>query len=160
MGNKKFFPSILLASLLIIMVSLTNCTGLNVLTRGWGWGATTNPTPDYANGNHLYKGGLFFHRHTVPGSIGLNTDGNIKGESCSHAALFLFAWGDSGIETAKKNGSITKVSSVEYEQLAVLGALYHRFCTIVIGGNDTVSATQPTTTEPRTEVKTPAKRGK
>lgn len=158
MGNRKIFRLAFSASLLII--GLTNCTGLNVLTRGLGWGATTNPTPDYANGNHLYKGGLFFHRHTVPGSIGLNTDGNIKGEGCSYSVLYLFAWGDSGIEAAKKKSGITKVSSIEYEQFAILGAVYHRFCTIVIGGNDTANTTLPTTVESTPEVKTPTKKGK
>ena len=73
----------------------------------------------------------------MPGSIGLNTDGNIKGEGCSHAALFYLHGVILELKLLKKNGSITKVSSVEYEQLAILGALYHRFCTIVIGGNDT-----------------------
>jgi TRL-like protein family len=159
MGKKKIFHLVLSSSLLIIMVSLTNCSGLNVLTRGLGWGATTNPTPDYANGIHLYKGGLFYHRHTVPGTIGLNADGSLKGESCSHSALYLISWGDSGIETAKKKSGITKVSSVEYEQMGILGTVYHRFCTIVIGNSDAANPNLPVT-DSKTEVKTPAKKGK
>lgn len=159
MGKNKIHLAFLV--FLITLINLTQCTGLNSVTSVNSYGAVTNPTPRYANINYMYIGGGIYHRNTVPGSIGNNTEGNIKAEGCSHSVLFLFSWGNSGIENAKKSAGITKVSSIEYEQFAILGAVYHRFCTIVLGSKDSFDGSPaPAVVEPKSEAKTPAKRGK
>lgn len=58
--------------------------------------------------------------------------GSKKGEACASSILGLIATGDAGIDTAKRNGGISEISSVDYESLNVL-MLYARFCTIVRG---------------------------
>lgn len=80
-----------------------------------------------------YKGGVVFHKNTVPGQSGSNAEFVKKGTACSHAVLFLVAWGDSSIEKAKEENKITKVLSVEHEVLGILSVLYHRHCTIISG---------------------------
>lgn len=112
-------------------LGLANCTGINqgVLAGG----PNTNPAPDYANYYNLgYRGGLVFHTNGAPGPMG-NAAPVKRGESCSTAVLGLVAWGDSSIESAKQNGGITKVATVEYDQTAVLVGLYHSVCTKVAG---------------------------
>lgn len=54
------------------------------------------------------------------------------GESCSHNILGLVSAGDNSIDTAKRNGRITQVSSYDTDFLNVLG-IYGRACTIVRG---------------------------
>lgn len=55
-----------------------------------------------------------------------------KGEACQTSVLGLVASGDASIDTAKKNGSITEVSSVDASSTSVL-FFYNTFCTIVTG---------------------------
>lgn len=96
--------------------------------------ANTNPTREYATPSILAKGGLFFHKTYVPGPLGLNAEGTSEGRGCNHSVLYLFSFGDSSIETAKKNANITKVAYLDYEQLGIVaGYIYHRVCIIVKG---------------------------
>ncbi len=55
-----------------------------------------------------------------------------RGEACAHNILGLVATGDASIDTAKHNGDITKVASVEQSSVQGLG-YYARYCTIVYG---------------------------
>ncbi|WCL51108.1 adhesin Lsa14 [Leptospira sp. GIMC2001] len=143
--------------ILLIQTSLIfltwNCTGLNVATT-FGVGAVTNPAREYVNPGFIAdKGGLLFHNNTVAGQISSNAEPNAIGKSCSNAVLWLFAWGDSSIEAGKKAAGITRVSSVEYEQLAILGMFYHRFCIKVNGSSEAGSSELTKTVQPTTSVK-------
>lgn len=55
-----------------------------------------------------------------------------KGEACATNVLALASTGDMSVETAKRNGGITKVSSIDYSQFSVLG-IFAKTCTIVTG---------------------------
>lgn len=55
-----------------------------------------------------------------------------RGEACAVNFLGAVATGDASIDTAKKNGGITRVASVDQSSTRVLG-YYARFCTIVKG---------------------------
>lgn len=55
-----------------------------------------------------------------------------KGESCAQSILGIAAFGDASIETAKKNGNITKVASIDHETTNIL-YFYGQYCTIVTG---------------------------
>ena len=106
-------------------------------------------------------GGLVYHNNTIPGQLG-NAEVDNKGTACQKAILYLASWGDSSIETAKKNGGITKVGAIDYEQTGILGGyLYHSFCTSIYGMKDVAP---PISKEPAKEIiapaKTPAKKGK
>ena len=61
-----------------------------------------------------------------------NQTGNRTGESCATSILGLVATGDSSIETARRNGGITLVSSVDESYSTILG-IYSKACTIVRG---------------------------
>ncbi|MGZ3794232.1 MAG: TRL-like family protein [Bdellovibrio sp.] len=58
--------------------------------------------------------------------------GSKKGTACANNILALVSTGDMSIDTAKKNGSITKVTSVDYSQYSILG-VYAETCAIVTG---------------------------
>ena len=58
--------------------------------------------------------------------------GSKRGEACSTNILGVIAMGDSMYETAKKEGGIQRVASVEVEYLRILG-FYGKACTIVKG---------------------------
>ncbi|HMW04558.1 MAG TPA: TRL-like family protein [Leptospiraceae bacterium] len=124
------WKSLLLIS--VILLSLFNCTAANY------WNVTnstnnTNPMPEYNNFYYLtFKGGWLFHFVKAPGSIG-NAESKLVGKQCSYSMLYLIAVGDSSIESAVKDGKITKIATVSYEQLGILSFVYHRFCTIVTG---------------------------
>jgi|tagenome__1003787_1003787.scaffolds.fasta_scaffold19541988_2 hypothetical protein len=55
-----------------------------------------------------------------------------SGASCAVSYVGWVALGDAGIETAKRNGGISEVASVDHQSWSVLG-LYARFCTLVRG---------------------------
>jgi TRL-like protein family len=116
-----------------VLAVATACTGTN-LHSGFYGGTNTNPVPEYANPYRLLlKGGWIFHRNGAPGPIG-NASAKLQGRACSHSVLYLVAWGDASIESAKNAGGIKKVASVEFEQTGIfLGGIYHRFCTLVSG---------------------------
>lgn len=117
---------------LIVIILNFDCTGFNIAEPNLT--TSTNPTPEYAILKGFGRGGYFFHNNSIPGQLGNNVGEKLAtGESCSRSALWLFSWGDSSIESAKMNGSIKRISSVEYKQLAIFGFIYHRFCTKVIG---------------------------
>lgn len=65
--------------------------------------------------------------------------GGKRGEACASNILGIVAIGDNSIETAKKNGGIKQVASVDYNSFSVLG-LYYKKCTYVTaasgGGKD------------------------
>lgn len=54
------------------------------------------------------------------------------GRACAKSVLGIVASGDASIDAAKRAGSITTVSSVDFESTNVL-FLYATFCTIVRG---------------------------
>ncbi|WP_061206973.1 adhesin Lsa14 [Leptospira santarosai] len=114
------------------------CTGLNIMYTT-GLRPNTNPTKDYAVGFPLYtKGGGLFHDAVIPGQIGDNAEKTVTGKACSKSILWLVSFGDSSIEAAKADAKITKAVSIEYEQTAALGYIFHKFCTVVTGSIESV----------------------
>src|SRR2546428_6538724 len=61
-----------------------------------------------------------------------NQAGNKTGRVCANSILGIIATGDASIESAKRAGGITSVTSVDFESTSILG-LYATFCTIVRG---------------------------
>jgi hypothetical protein len=118
---------------LFVFIGFLNCTGFNYFS-GYNPYNNTNPTPEYSHGTTLLlKGGYLFHMNNGPGGIGINANTEKIGESCSSSYMYLVSVGDSTIETAKKKANITKISSVNYEQFAILMFVFHKFCTTVTG---------------------------
>ena len=119
--------------IVLLLFIFYNCTSANIWVQ-FNSTNITNPTPEYNNYYHLFiKGGHVFHLNNIPGGIGNNTSSLLHSKVCSHSILYLVSYGDSSIETAKIRGNIVKVSTVSYEQLGILGFVYHRFCTTVSG---------------------------
>jgi hypothetical protein len=58
--------------------------------------------------------------------------GNRVGEACVVSYLGAYAKGDATIETARRNGGIREVSSVDETATSILG-IYAKYCTIVRG---------------------------
>lgn len=64
-----------------------------------------------------------------------STDGAIgqkRGEACAISILGIVAVGDASIDTAKRNGGITEIQSVDHQSTSCL-TLYGKFCTLVTG---------------------------
>jgi hypothetical protein len=59
--------------------------------------------------------------------------GQKVGKASADAFLGLFAFGDSSIDAAMKEGRITKVHHVDHQVQLVLGGLWARATTIVYG---------------------------
>ena len=78
---------------------------------------------------------------TGPGLIYMNVKGPLgpaggtgtsrKGKACARVVLALFAWGDASLETAKRDGAITEVTTIDHESKNFIG--FGSFCTIVYG---------------------------
>lgn len=58
-----------------------------------------------------------------------------RGEACVYNILWLFAVGDSSIETAKKNGNIEDISyvSTNYKHFILYFPFFQKGCTVVYG---------------------------
>ncbi len=128
MINKEILYKIIL----FLTLFFSGCTGINM---GTVYGIrNTNPTPEYANFYApILTGGGFIHKNSVPGGTGFNAKNTLKGEGCSESLFYLFSFGDSSIRTITKKAGITKIAFIEYEQFAVLGFIYHGFCTKIYG---------------------------
>ncbi|MCM2351200.1 MAG: TRL-like family protein [Bacteriovoracaceae bacterium] len=94
--------------LLISALFLTSC-------------ASTGPT-----------GGLLFH--DIKYGVNSTTHEFVtkKGEACQTSVLGLVGSGDASIDAAKKDGSITKVASIDASSFSVLW-FFNKYCTIVRG---------------------------
>jgi hypothetical protein len=77
--------------------------------------------------------GFIYNGGTTLGAVANNNVKPIKmGKSCVISVLQLVSAGDGGIDAAKREGNITKVASVDYDFMSVLG-VYGQYCTIVRG---------------------------
>ena len=117
----------------LLFVSCYAGTGANYSSI-LGISVNTHPTPEYNRYAMNGRFGIAVHINKVPGQIGQGVANPLKqGRACSQSLLFLVATGDSSIETAKKDGSITKIAFIEHEIRAFIFSLYHEHCTIVHG---------------------------
>lgn len=78
--------------------------------------------------------GLLYSDYNGPVSLGsLDKVTPAKsGKACAENILGAIATGDASIHTAKRNGGITRVASVEHHNTQYYG-FYTRFCTVVKG---------------------------
>ncbi|PJZ68979.1 hypothetical protein CH373_04340 [Leptospira perolatii] len=119
----------------LVFCALSYCTGWS-LPASVAPRVNTHPIAGASNpGQALVRGGILYQQTTYwSGDQSVISANSKSGESCSKSILSVIAIGNSGIESAMKEGSIEEVSLVEYSQSAVLGGiLYHSFCTIVWG---------------------------
>jgi hypothetical protein len=128
MKNKNISIFSVVCSMFAVLL-LTSCAG----------GSTGNRNPSSGNnisGSFLinyadYKSPVQYH----------SVDNRVQAKSlktgiaCTTNALFLVALGDSSIETAMKNGDITKIAFVDtsYSDLYFYYPFYQKGCTIVKG---------------------------
>jgi hypothetical protein len=61
-----------------------------------------------------------------------NAVGSRVGEACSYSYLGAIAMGDSSVETARRNGGISLITSVDTISNSTLG-IYAKYCTVVRG---------------------------
>lgn len=61
-----------------------------------------------------------------------NAVGTKAGQACATSILGVYASGDASIESARKVGGITQITSVDDSSWSLLG-LYAKYCTIVRG---------------------------
>ncbi len=78
-----------------------------------------------------YPYGAFYTEGVLPVAAA-DGAGDKEGRACMESILGLVATGDSSVDTAKKNGGITRVTSVDYEVENVLGVI-GKYCTVVRG---------------------------
>ncbi|MCB1193878.1 MAG: TRL-like family protein [Leptospiraceae bacterium] len=116
---------------ILLFLPLLACTGFTVRAAYYPL-SKTNPT-EYDNSTAFYKGGGVYHKNTTSGQLGFNAGSERIGKACASSVLWLIASGDASIYEAMSDGKISKISSIEYEQFAILGFVYHRFCTIIRG---------------------------
>lgn len=106
--NKSFYSAIAAA----MVVMLSSCA---VIT------GSTEPV------------GIIYNGGTKSGAVANNNVKPIKtGKACVINVLMLVGAGDGGIDAAKREGNITKVASVDYDFMNILG-VYGQYCTIVKG---------------------------
>ena len=66
-------------------------------------------------------------------TIDPNTQPDKVGEASSGAVFGLFAFGDSSVTAAMKEGNISRIHNVDYNNKAILGGLFIGTTTIVYG---------------------------
>ena len=69
---------------------------------------------------------------TEAGNATSNDGDSKEGRACTKNLLGLFSWGDSSIATAKQQGQISKVSSVDKDYTNIL-FVWGSVCTVVKG---------------------------
>jgi hypothetical protein len=70
------------------------------------------------------------------GTTGLSANNDVRsdktGKACMTSIIGIVATGDASIASAKANGKITKVATVDYNVHNILG-VYGKYCTVVTG---------------------------
>jgi hypothetical protein len=56
-----------------------------------------------------------------------------QGMACTSGVLAIAAWGDMSLEAAKKAGGITRVDTVDYKAMDILGVVFQKHCTVITG---------------------------
>jgi len=62
--------------------------------------------------------------------------GSKEGIACALGVLGIASWGDMSLATAKKNGGITRVATVDYKATDVLGIIFQKHCTVITGDEE------------------------
>jgi hypothetical protein len=75
--------------------------------------------------------GTIYSGYSLGSAVGAGT-GTKSGEACAMSILGILALGDGSIESAKKDGGITQVASVDHTVFSILG-IYGNVCTKVTG---------------------------
>lgn len=78
------------------------------------------------------QAGLLYQNVLYPIAATPNQAGSRMGDACSTSILGWVTTGDASIETARRNGEITLITSVDAHDSSVLG-VYSRHCVIVRG---------------------------
>ncbi len=78
--------------------------------------------------------GLAYCNREAPMSIGAVevAPNSLKGTSTTYSVLGLVSWGDGSVNTAAKNGGLTKVDRMDYHLYNILG-IYSEYTTVVYG---------------------------
>lgn len=76
--------------------------------------------------------GMLYTGDTLPVTATMGATGMKTGQACATSILALVATGDASIATAKANGGISTVSSVDWNVSNILG-IYGEYCTVVHG---------------------------
>lgn len=99
-------------TLILIFISLAGCATTGAMSQvGYSF-----------IGSRVESGGIAYNKGEVKKS----------GESCAVNIFGLFAFGDSGIYTAQKNGGLERVFYYDKEIINVIG-LFGQVCTKVYG---------------------------
>ena len=77
-------------------------------------------------------GGIVFHDIKYGQFATTEVNATKTGTACQTSVLSLVAQGDASVDAAKRDGKITKVSSIDSSSFSVLG-FYNKYCTIVKG---------------------------
>lgn len=120
------------AALVAVALSVTGCAATNAPASGLLFtsvsgpvGATDFGAPPPAQPTNSYGS-------TVAAATPAPTASK-TGTSETTGFLWLVSIGDASIDTAKKNGAITRVASTDYQHVVVLGGLFSKYTTIVKG---------------------------
>lgn len=117
----------------IVVLNFSSCSGINLRTWPILISPNTHPLPEYAEASILFKGGIVYTNESKVSFSNSSAKLLKKGTACIHSILYLVAWGDASIDAARVEGAIAKVGFLEQEVFALLGFVYHRHCTIVMG---------------------------
>ncbi len=109
-----------------------------------------------AMGHNPPVGGIFAGAKGVsPASRAEVSDGvrpgSKTGEACAKGVLGIASWGDMSVAAAKKDGGITRVDTIDYKTMDILGIVYQKHCTILTGGDDAGGSTAMVEPEPEPE---------
>ena len=55
------------------------------------------------------------------------------GQACAQGVLGVASWGDMSLDGAKKAGGITRVDTLDYKTMDIIGFVYQKHCTIITG---------------------------
>jgi hypothetical protein len=128
------FKKAIVSFFFLAIINLVNCTGVNIINSVI-FTPSTHPIDGHDSlGKFLYNGGFLYYKGNFPGQRSKDLVIDIKkGEACVSSYLYLYATGDSSIQSAKKNANIKNIYQVQYSVLAYGSFLYHKQCTIVYG---------------------------
>lgn len=55
------------------------------------------------------------------------------GQACAMGVLGVASWGDMSLDAAKKAGGISRVDTLDFQVMDILGVVYQKHCTVITG---------------------------
>ena len=103
-----------------------------MIRKAWLGGALAGAVLAVGGCHPYIPPGAIFTSASGPMAVTANVEGSKEGRATAHGVLGMVSWGDASTAAACRDKGITKIRTVDVEELNIIG-IYYRYTTVVTG---------------------------